>query len=87
MADAQAAAKEQAAKAAADKQKTVDEAYKLSSSGKPTPTQLENDQAKLGVTFDSHEEDGSPVVQRTVEAGKPGAAYATRSAAASSKAG
>jgi hypothetical protein len=62
----------------------ADAAEKLK--GKPTPTQEENDRAKLGEHISEHEDDGSypdpndPVVQqkrRNAEAGKPGE-YKTR---------
>jgi hypothetical protein len=50
--------------------------------GKPTPTQEENDRAKLGEHLMEKEEDGSPkegeVKTRAVEAQRPGT-YATRS--------
>jgi hypothetical protein len=86
MADENARAKELQAKGAELKAESVKEAY--AHQGHPTPTQAENDLAALGVTFESHEDDGSGpspeprlVIHRQAESGKPGAGYATRSAA------
>ena len=86
MADATAQAKEQQAKGAELKQKSVEEAY--GHQGKPTPTQEENDLAKLGVTLEEHEDDGSgpspewkTTITRQSEAKKPsGGGYQTRAA-------
>lgn len=55
------------------------------SKGKPTPTQEENDRAKLGEHILTHEDDGSgpdPHLTRTAEPAKPAAAYQTRHATA-----
>jgi hypothetical protein len=72
-------------------QKIVEESnrqYAERAQGKPTPTQAENDRAKLGEHILEHEDDGSgPDVHaekwagRTVEAKKPGT-YQTRQATA-----
>jgi hypothetical protein len=57
----------------------------------PTPTQEENDLAKLGVVVDPKADDGSgpemqmQMVRRTVEAKPAQAGYATRSVAPASK--
>ena len=56
-AQATAQAKEQVAKSTELKAKTVEEAY--GHQGTPTPTQEENDLAKLGVPIETHEDDGS----------------------------
>jgi hypothetical protein len=50
--------------------------------GKPTPTQEENDEARLGKYFSEHEADGSDpdpsgAVTKHMES-KPGGSYATR---------
>ena len=85
-AQATAQAKEQVAKSTELKAKTVEEAY--SHQGKPTPTQEENDLAKLGVPIETHEDDGSgpspefkTTITRQSEAKKPeGGNYQTRAA-------
>lgn len=87
MADATAQAKELQAKGAELKAKSVEEAY--SHQGKPTPTQEECDLAKLGLTLETHEDDGSgpspkyeTVITRQSEPSKPsGGNYQTRAAA------
>jgi hypothetical protein len=55
---------------------------------KPTPTQLENDLAALGVDVPEKEPDGSgpTVITRTVVANRPLGAYETRAVAAGDKA-
>jgi hypothetical protein len=87
MADATAQAKEQQAKGAEAKAKSVEEAY--AHQGKPTPTQEECDLAKLGVALEEHEDDGSgpspqikTVITRQSEAKKPEGSgnYQTRTA-------
>ena len=76
MADATAQAKQQVDQSNKEKQKIVAEAY--GHQGKPTPTQEENDLARLGVPFEKHEDDGSGpspefrlTVERQSEANKP----------------
>jgi hypothetical protein len=85
--DQVAAAKEQLAKQNEERRKAIEEAAKRMESGKPTPTQEENDLARLGVGFETHEDDGSGpevkmVMTRAVEpAAKPAAqTYQTRQA-------
>ena len=89
MTDATAQAKEQQAKGAEAKAKSVEEAY--AHMGKPTPTQEENDLAALGVSVDPHEDDGSgppPEIKTTItrrqSEAKPsgGGGYQTRSVGA-----
>jgi len=61
--------------------------------GKPTPTQEENDLARVGVHVTEHEDDGSgpdpnnPVGldQRQIEAKRPGQNYQTRAAQPASR--
>lgn len=84
MADAQGTAQQkQLVKDGAEaKAKSVEDA-KQATSGKPTPTQEENDLAKVGIPVETHEDDGSgpepgnPATKKHAEAGKPGA-YQTR---------
>ena len=77
--------KDQLAKQAEESKKSREEAEKRMASSKPTPTQEENDRARLGEKIESHEDDGSGpepkfTVTRQVEASdKPASAgYATR---------
>jgi hypothetical protein len=89
---AQKQAQEQAAAAlkkaneerSAERIKSIEAAQKL----KPTPTQLENDLAALGVDVPEKEPDGSgpTVITRTVVANRPLGAYETRAVAAGDKA-
>ena len=70
--DATALAKEQLAKDKEAADRSTQEATELLSKGKPTPTQEENDLAKLGAPIESHEDDGSGpdvkfVMRREVE--------------------
>lgn len=84
MADATAQAKAQVEKSTKQKSEMVEEAY--AHQGTPTPTQEENDLAKLGVPFETHADDGSGPspqfelsVSRQSEANKPsGGGYMTR---------
>lgn len=85
MADAQGTAQQkQLVKDGAEaKAKSVEDA-KQATSGKPTPTQEENDLAKVGIPVETHEDDGSGPEpggaqdkRKAAEAGKPGA-YQTR---------
>jgi hypothetical protein len=83
--DALAVAKERLAKEKEAADKSTAEASEQLSKGKPTPTQEENDLAKLGAALDEHEDDGSgpsPTYHtvRTVEADKPAGGYQTRQA-------
>jgi hypothetical protein len=88
MADATQQLREQQAKGAEDKKKSVAEAF--AHQGKPTPTQEECDLAKLGVPLDEHEDDGSgpspqfrTVIERQSEPAKPAGdagKYQTRTA-------
>jgi hypothetical protein len=87
MADATALAKEQQAKGAEQKAKSVEEAY--GHQGTPTPTQEECDLAKLGVPLETHADDGSGPspefklvnIAKQSEANKPsGGGYQTRAA-------
>ena len=84
----QAAAKAQLKASNDERAKQVEAASK--SAGKPTPTQEENDLAKLGFPVDPKEPDGSGpvVITRTVVANQPLAAggYETRAVAAADKA-
>jgi hypothetical protein len=56
---------------------------------KPTPTQLENDLAAVGLNVDHKEPDGSgpTVITRTIVANQPVSDYSTRAIAAGDKAG
>ena len=56
---------------------------------KPTPTQLENDLAAVGLNVDQKEPDGSgpTVITRTIVANQPASNYSTRAIAAGDKAG
>lgn len=79
------AAKEQLAKEQEARKKSNEESAKRMEGGKPTPTQEENDLAKLGVVLESHEDDGSGpevkiVMTRQVQAEqpKPAQQYQTR---------
>jgi len=74
------AAKKQAAdeKAARDKKQAE---QRTAATGKPTPTQEENDRRALGEAFPEHEPDGSgpdPYAARQVEAKPGGGGYQTR---------
>ena len=81
---------ENAKKALAENQKVQEAArekdLKMPDDVKPTPTQEENDLAKLGAHITEHEADGSPVqphpfAAKQSEAGKPsGGGYTTREA-------
>jgi site-specific DNA-cytosine methylase len=84
------AARESATKAVDERKKEQDEAnaesYRRMHASKPTPTQRENDLAKVGaLNIDEKEDDGSGPdrgvrqVRRNVEAGAP-APYTTRDA-------
>ena len=55
----------------------------------PTPTQLENDLAAVGLNVDQKEPDGSgpTVITRTIVANQPVSDYSTRAIAAGDKAG
>jgi hypothetical protein len=86
MADAHAEAKAAVKASSEAKAKAVEESTK--NMGKPTPTQEENDLAKLGVPIETHEDDGSgPQPEyRLVKSVEPapkqgGAGYQTRAAA------
>jgi hypothetical protein len=57
------------------------EEFAARTKGKPTPTQAENDEARLGKHFIEHEADGSDLEHKQME-GKPGAGYQTRQAKA-----
>ena len=77
--------KDLAAKQAEESKKSREEAEKRMASSKPTPTQEENDRAKLGEKIESHEDDGSgpepkfgSVITREATADKPAGGYATR---------
>jgi hypothetical protein len=65
------------------------EAMKRMDSCKPTPTQEENDLAKLGVVVDEKEPDGSgpTIITKTLVANEPlgSAAYETRSVKAANE--
>ena len=81
------AAREQL-KVAADERKKQEEQRAAMAKGKPTPTQEENDLARLGVPIDEHEDDGSMKESdmrhtRAMEptTGRPSAGYQTRSPA------
>lgn len=50
----------------------------LMAKAKPTPTQEECDLAALGVHVEEHEEDGSPLEKREIDAKKPAGTYQTR---------
>jgi hypothetical protein len=50
---------------------------------KPTPTQEECDLAALGVHVEEHEEDGSPLEKKELDAKKPAGSYQTRATEAS----
>src|SRR5262245_39530198 len=68
---------------AAAQEKSNAEAMKRMDSSQPTPTQAENDLAKLGVAVDEKEDDGSgeTVIERRVVANVP-LGYETRSVSA-----
>ena len=79
------AIKEQLAKDAEARKKSNEEAAKRMEASKPTPSQEENDRARLGDDVSKKEDDGSGpevklVMTRQVEADKPGQgqAYQTR---------
>jgi len=84
MADTQpTTVKDQLAKDAEARKKSQDEAVKRMEGAKPTPTQEENDRARLGEDVAQKADDGSgPEVkltwQREVSADKPGGSYPTR---------
>jgi hypothetical protein len=71
-------------KANEERSKSVEAAQPL----QPTPTQLENDLAALGIDTPEKEPDGSgpAVISRTVVANRPAGAYETRAVAAGNKA-
>jgi hypothetical protein len=81
------AAKEQLAKTNEARQASADKAVKMMEQSKPTPTQEENDLAKLGVDVVNKEDDGSgpdPSAPPTPEDKKPATpAPQSRSAPAS----
>src|SRR5262245_542660 len=91
-----AAAQEVLNKQSAEYRKNIDEGLKRMETGKPTPTQEENDLARLGVSLENHEDDGSGpelvrvTVQRPLESkqmepqtGRPAAQqYQTRQSTA-----
>jgi hypothetical protein len=56
-----------------ERAKLTAEAVKRMESTQPTPTQEENDLAKVGVVVDQKEDDGSgeTVIERTIVANKP----------------
>jgi hypothetical protein len=75
--------KDQLAKDAEARKKATEETAKRMESSKPTPTQEENDRARLGDDVKEKADDGSGpevklTLQREVTADKPGAAYPTR---------
>jgi len=85
MADTNPAVKEQLAKDAEARKKSMEEAVKRMEQSKPTPTQEENDRARLGEDVVQKADDGSGpevhfVVQRQIVGeDKPAqASYATR---------
>jgi hypothetical protein len=82
--EAAAALKKANEERSAERIKSIEAAQKL----KPTPTQLENDLAALGVDVPEKEPDGSgpTVITRTVVANRPLGAYETRAVAAGDKA-
>lgn len=88
MTDQESVAREQVAKGAEAKAKSVEQAY--ANQGKPTPTQEECDLAKLGVAIETHEDDGSGTQEerdarkaqhKNVEAKPSSGGYNTRSGA------
>ena len=78
------AIKEQLAKDAEARKKSNEEAAKRMETSKPTPSQEENDRARLGDDVSKKEDDGSGPelklqITRQVEADKPASGgYATR---------
>lgn len=75
--------KEQLAKESEARKKSVEEAAKRMESAKPTPTQEENDRARLGDDVKDKEDDGSGpdvkfTLQREAVADKDRPSYATR---------
>jgi len=86
--DTEAAAREAVKKQASTRE--AQDAQRALNAGKPTPTQEENDLAKLGAPAEKHEEDGSPqqpleppkdpYSKRSME-GQSGAGYQTRGTA------
>ena len=68
-----------------ERAKHTAEAVKRMESTQPTPTQEENDLAKVGVVVDEKEDDGSgeTIIERTIVANQPlgRGGYETRSAA------
>jgi hypothetical protein len=56
-----------------ERAKVTAEAVKRMESSQPTPTQEENDLAKIGIAVDEKEDDGSgeTVITRTIVANKP----------------
>ena len=86
MADANAQAKEQVKAGTEAKEKSVEEATKRLNA-KPTPTQEENDLAKMGVPIETHEDDGSgpdphdqhAKIKQAEPNRKPSGDYSTRS--------
>jgi hypothetical protein len=76
-------AKEQLAKDSEARKKMVEEAAKRMETAKPTPSQEENDQARVGIDVSQKADDGSgPEVKLTLQreqtADKPAAGYSTR---------
>ena len=72
-----------------EQNKSNQEAMKRMDSSQPTPTQEENDLAKLGVMVDEKEPDGSgpTIIVKTIVANEPlGSTYETRSVQANREA-
>ena len=69
-----------------DRRKDTEAALKRMESSQPTPTQEENDLAKIGITVDEKEDDksGQTVLTKTIVANEPLSAhgYETRAARA-----
>jgi hypothetical protein len=87
MADANEAAKKQAAENREARQKAVEHHMETVGKSKPTPTQEENDIFALGGTIETHEDDGSgPDPNAPAKDMKPsgGGGYSTRHVAARS---
>src|SRR5262245_15107636 len=72
-----------------ERAKVMAEAVKRMESSQPTPTQEENDLAKLGITVDEKQDDGSgeTVIEKRIVANQPlgPGGYETRAAAPKKK--